>query len=112
MAFRIFKYIYLVLVVSVLAGCAPGIKGHFKISPEYSYNPKMRVAVIPFSSEGSVENGNGEKIANLISTELIPYYFEINRIGLWGNEDFKLKKTEIFENILNKLKKNYLEDNQ
>lgn len=76
------KRIYLILTLTALmliSGCAPGIKGKFKITPDYPYDSHTRVAVMPFAASGEVEDYEAEKIANLISTELIPYYVMVER---------------------------------
>jgi len=64
----------------LLLSCAPGIKGNFKISPDHPYDPQMRIAVLPFSITSNIEDESaGEKISNLISSELIPYYMVVER---------------------------------
>ena len=76
------KKISLILTLTVLMlsnGCAPGVKGKFKITPDYPYESQTRVAVLPFTASGDVQDYEAEKLANLISTELIPYYVMVER---------------------------------
>jgi|GEM_PF-1878168 len=66
--------------LGTLFSCAPGIKGSFKVSPDYPYDSQTRVAVLPFSITTNVDDESaGERLSNLISSELIPYYKIVER---------------------------------